>query len=78
LQGTTDRLTGNVDLLICNPPYVETPNCEEGNDDIRLGFFPAECLSFGFCGQIKKVPISQMSFYKVKMCVVDLGFVISW
>ena len=36
LTGLTDRLTGLVDLLICNPPYVETQEDEEGSDDIRF------------------------------------------
>jgi len=33
--GLSERLSGKVDLLICNPPYVETPDCEEGKNDIR-------------------------------------------
>ena len=38
LTGLTDRLTGLVDLLICNPPYVETQEQEEGSDDIRASW----------------------------------------
>jgi methylase of polypeptide subunit release factors len=36
LAALTARFTGKVDLMICNPPYVETPESEEGNADIRL------------------------------------------
>jgi methylase of polypeptide subunit release factors len=35
LAGMAERLAGRVDLLVCNPPYVETPDSEEGSCDIR-------------------------------------------
>jgi methylase of polypeptide subunit release factors len=35
LSGMAGRLAGKVDLLVCNPPYVETPGSEEGSCDIR-------------------------------------------
>ena len=38
LDSLADRLAGKVDVLICNPPYVETPASEEGISDNRQVF----------------------------------------
>lgn len=42
LEGLSHRMDGKVDLLICNPPYVETPETEEGKSDIRAAWAGGE------------------------------------
>ena len=51
LTGLEDRLAGNVDLLVCNPPYVATNEGELGTSDISAAW-AGGCRGMQVTGQV--------------------------